>query len=315
MHKAIHIYTLGLASFLTIAVFASYGGLKEGTKEESSVEKNGGTVENKNLPQIIKPVDLDQPFDFAGEAVPMDNFDVRERLDRELLVNTYWHSTTILNIKGAYKYFPIMEKILAEEGVPEDFKYIAVAESSLRNATSHAGAKGVWQFMEAIGRAHNLEINGEVDERYHIEKASKAAAEYIKDQYRRFGTWTLAAAAYNMGGTRLARDLQSQRADDYYDLNLNEETSRYVFRVIAIKEILKDPQQFGFYLDKADGYSPLEDYDLVEVNGAIENLGDFAAQHGISYRMLKVYNPWLISTKLTNRERKTYQIKIPRKKF
>ena len=304
MNKALHYYTLAMAAFLTIAIFASYSG-----KLGEEPEKSG--VDNNNIPQVIKAVDLSKPFDFAGEPLPMDNFDVAERLDRELLVNTYWHSNTILNIKNAYKYFPVIERILKENGIPEDFKYLAVAESSLRNEVSPAGARGIWQFMNGTAEQYGLETNREVDERYHLEKSTQAACELLKDYYRRLNSWTLTAAAYNAGLSRISREMEEQRAETYFDLNLNAETSRYVFRLVAIKEILSRPQDFGFYLDTDERYPPLEDYRVVEVDTAIDNLGDFAREQGTSYRMLKVYNPWLMDSKLPNRSGKTYEIKIP----
>lgn len=306
MKKGLQFYTLVMAAFFTVAILGSYS-----TKEEKSSEKEEG----KNIPQIVKPVYLDKQFSFAGEELPLDNFDVRERLERELTVNTYWHSSTVLNMKQTSRYFPLIERILEEEGVPDDFKYLAVAESNLRNVTSPAGAKGLWQFMQPTAASYGLEINKEVDERYHVEKATRAACKYLKDDKKRFGSWLLVAAAYNMGGTRLARSIKEQRADSYFDLNLNIETARYVFRIVAIKEIYNHPRQFGFYLDKDEGYEPLNDYEIVEVNGSVENWGDFADEYDISYRMLKVYNPWLIDKKLTNKSKKTYQIKIPRKKL
>ena len=304
MNKALHYYTLAMAAFLTIAIFASYSG-KLGEEPEKS------EVDNNNIPQVIKAVDLSKPFDFAGESLPMDNFDVAERLDRELLVNTYWHSNTILNIKNAYKYFPVIERILKKNGIPEDFKYLAVAESSLRNEVSPAGARGIWQFMNGTAEQYGLETNREVDERYHLEKSTQAACELLKDYYRRLNSWTLTAAAYNAGLSRISREMEEHRAETYFDLNLNAETSRYVFRLVAIKEILSRPQDFGFYLDTDERYPPLEDYRVVEVDTAIDNLGDFAREQGTSYRMLKVYNPWLMDSKLPNRSGKTYEIKIP----
>ena len=304
MNKALHYYTLAMAALLTIAIFASYSG-KLGEEPEKS------EVDNNNIPQVIKAVDLSKPFDFAGESLPMDNFDVAERLDRELLVNTYWHSNTILNIKNAYKYFPVIERILKKNGIPEDFKYLAVAESSLRNEVSPAGARGIWQFMNGTAEQYGLETNREVDERYHLEKSTQAACELLKDYYRRLNSWTLTAAAYNAGLSRISREMEEQRAETYFDLNLNAETSRYVFRLVAIKEILSRPQDFGFYLDTDERYPPLEDYRVVEVDTAIDNLGDFAREQGTSYRMLKVYNPWLMDSKLPNRSGKTYEIKIP----
>lgn len=263
------------------------------------------------LPQIVKPMDLNRPFDFAGEAVPMDNFDARERLDRELTVNTYWHSSTILALKSTLRYFPDIERILAEEKVPDDLKYLAVAESSLRNAVSSAGARGIWQFMRDTGRGYGLEITDEIDERYHLEKATRAAAAYLRDYHRRFGSWTLAAAAYNMGGPRLGSEMEKQRAQTYYDLNLNEETARYVFRVIALKEIVRRPRDFGFYLESEDYYPPI-DYHTVNITGPVASWADFAREHGASYRLLKVLNPWLISDRLTNSAGKTYQVKVPK---
>lgn len=306
MQKGLQRYTLVMAGFLSVAIFASYS-QKEKAKPAASVDRD--------VPQLVMSVDMDRNFNFAGESLPIDNFDVKERLERELTVNTYWHSSTILNIKNSTRYFPVIEKILAKNGVPDDFKYLAVAESSLRNAVSPAGAKGIWQFVENTGEYYGLEINKEVDERYDLEKSTQAACEYLKGYHKRFKSWTLAAAAYNMGGTRLARDLEEQRAGTYYDLNLNAETSRYVFRLVAMKEILSDPQNYGFFIEDTEMYQPLEDYEVVEVSGSIENLGDFATKYGVSYRMLKVYNPWLIDSKLTNKNRKTYQIKLPRKRF
>lgn len=263
------------------------------------------------LPQVVKSMDLNRNFDFAGEQVPLDNFDARERLDRELTVNTYWQSSTILSMKSTVRYFPTIERILREEGVPEDLKYLAVAESSLRNAVSSAGAKGIWQFMRETGKGYGLEVTEEIDERYHLEKATRAAANYLRDYYKRFGSWTLAAAAYNMGGPRLGSEMEKQRAQNYYELNLNEETARYVFRIIAIKEILSRPRDFGFYLEDEDFYPALNKFHTVTVNGAVPNWGDFARENGTNYRMLKIYNPWLISDKLINSAKKTYELKIP----
>ncbi len=310
MPKSLNIYTLILAAFFTFALFSSYSG------EET---KSLNTVENLNkeasLPQVIQPVNLSKPYRFAGEPLPMDNFDVLERLDRELTVNSYWHSSTVLNIKSAARYFPVIEKILKENGVPDDFKYLAVAESNLRNTTSPTGAKGIWQFLKGAGQDYGLEINNEIDERYHLEKATQAASKYIKFLKERFGSWTIAAAAYNAGATHLKKEIELQKASSYYDLNLNEETSRYVFRIVALKEVLQRPRDFGFYLEKTDLYPALDAYNVVEVDSAIENLGDFAAKYGISYRMLKLYNPWLRSSKLTNPKRKKYQIYIPVQNF
>lgn len=303
MAKGISYYTLAIAAFMTAALFTSYSG---GFQDKASDSSDG-----RGLPQIIKPVDLNRSFHFAGEKLPMDNFDVRERLDRELLVNTYWHSSTLLSIKSSTKYFPIMEKILAENGVPDDFKYLAVAESGLRNETSPAGAKGFWQFMKGSAQEHGLEVSSEVDERYHLEKSTLAACKLLHQYKKRFGTWTLAAAAYNVGVGNLGRLLEEQRAETFYDLNLNAETSRYIFRLVAIKEILSRPHDFGFYIDESDYYEPLPDSKVITLNSSVANWGDFAREHETTYRMLKIYNPWLIDDQLSNQSGKTYEIKIP----
>ena len=274
------------------------------------VKKEDDRVANNTLPQIIEPVDLNRKFVFAGEVMP-NNFDTKERLDRELSVNAYWHSSTLLNIKAAHRYFPIIEPILKSYNIPDDFKFLAVAESNLRNVSSPASAKGFWQFRKLAAKEFGLEVNSEVDERYHVEKATEAACKYLKQLYSRFGNWTNAAAAYNVGPTNFKRILENQGENSFYDLNLNDETSRYVFRLIAMKEIMSAPDKYGYYLDTYEKYSPLMEYDLVTVDKSVESWGDFAKEHNISYRMLKIYNPWLRDTKLTV-IKNTYQIKIPK---
>lgn len=304
MLRSLSIYTLTLAAFFSFALFSA--------SKEKGATQSQSSVDTKNLPQVIRSIDLNRSFSFAGEEVPVaSNFDARERLDRELSRNAYYHSNTLLNIKKTTRYFPTIEKILAENGVPDDFKYLAVAESDLTNATSPAGAKGIWQFMKPAARAYGLEITKEVDERYHLEKATQAACKYLKNDKERFGSWTLAAAAYNMGGTRMRKELKAQRATSYYDLNINAETMRYVFRIIALKQIINEPSEFGFYLEEEDRYQPL-DFVNIKVDRSIPNLGDFAKENGISYRMLKVFNPWLTSSSLTNKSGKTYYIKVPK---
>jgi len=264
----------------------------------------------KILPQMIESVDLNKEFDWAGELMPR-NFDNRERLDRELLVNAYWQSSTLLNVKAANRYFPRIEQILAEEGVPDDFKYLAVAESNLRNVVSSANAKGFWQFRKLAAKEMGLEVNDEVDERYHVEKATRAACKYLKQLYKRFGNWTNASAAYNIGPTNFSRILSKQGQTSYYDLNLGEETNRYIFRLLAIKEILKNHQDYGFYVDLSDKYPPLDNYYEVLVDKSVNSWSDFSKSHGTTYRMLKVYNPWLRDNKLTVISN-TYNIRLPR---
>ena len=294
-------------AFVTFVLFSSYTG------DKASGQTSLATESKDQLPQTVYSISLDKVYSFAGEEVPVaDNFDAKERLDRELLRSAYWHSNTILNLKRAHRYFPVIERILREHEVPDDFKYLAVAESDLSNAVSPAGAKGVWQFMKATAREYGMEINSEVDERYHLDKATHAACRYLKHLKKKFGSWTMAAAAYNVGGTKLNRESSTQRSRNYYDLNLNQETARYVFRIMAIKEIMSEPEKFGFYIEAEDKYPPLDDYYELEVKESVSNWGDFAQKYGTSYRMLKVYNPWLISSKLTNKAKKTYQVRIPK---
>lgn len=302
--KFMHAYAGAAAALLTVGLLASYSGLKE---------TPGVWPDNDDrLPQVIRAVSMNKDFSFAGERVPTDNFDVRERLERELLVTTYQHATTLLSLKKAARYFPLFEKVFKEKGIPEDFKYMAVAESNLNNVVSSAGARGIWQFMQSAAAHYGLEVSEDVDERYHPEKATEAAAKFILDHHKRFSNWTLAAASYNVGGTRISKSLTEQGVKNYYDLQLNEETSRYIFRLMAYKAIFENPETFGYYLGKEETYPPLDRFKIVEVNTAIPNLANFALEQGTTYRMLKLYNPWLISTKLSNPSKKTYSIKIPK---
>ncbi len=272
-------------------------------------EKKTNTEVLHALPQIIRTPTIASPS-FAGEAMPV-NMDTRERLDRELSVNAYWQSATLMHIKSANKFFPIIEPILAEEGVPDDFKYLAVAESSLRNVQSSANAKGFWQFRKAAAKELGLEINDEVDERYHVEKATKAACGYLKKLHKRFGSWANAAAAYNVGPTKFARTLKEQGQSSFYDINVNSETGRYVFRLIAIKEIMKDPERYGFFVEPHELYERIDNVYYVEVDKSVKSWAEFSKHNGVTYRMLKYYNPWLRDAKLSVIKKK-YMIKLPR---
>ena len=313
MQKYLPIYTLVLASFLTLAIFSSYSNTTSQEKQATSTPQTSDSS-TKTLPQVIHSIDMNKEYTFAGERVPTENFDVKERLDRELTVNSYRHSATVQYIKLANRFFPIIEPILAQNGIPDDFKYLAVAESGLRNAISPAGAKGLWQFMKGTGKDYGLEINSEVDERYHLEKSTKAACKFLNKLKDRHGTWALAAAAYNSGSSRVKGNLESQKETSYYDLNMNQETSRYLFRIIALKEILSNPANFGFQLNPEDLYQPLTDFSIVDFNKPVPSWADFAKQYGISYRMLKIYNPWILDSSFKNVSgAKTYGVKIPRK--
>lgn len=279
------------------------------SKSNSEEVLKNKTGLNPTTMQNIHSVLEDKTYYWADESMP-NTFDNRERLDRELSVNSYWQSNTLLNIKKANRFFPMMDQILAEEGVPLDFKYLAVAESDLRNVTSSANARGFWQFRKLAAKEMKLEVNDEVDERYHVEKATRAAAKYLKKLRNRFGSWTNAAAAYNVGPTSFSRTRDKQGQFSFYDLNINSETSRYVFRLMAIKEIMTNPERFGFYVNPDEKYPPFDYYE-VTVDSSVSNWGEFAKKHGITYRMLKVYNPWLIDGKLTVKNN-IYQIKIPK---
>ena len=258
----------------------------------------------------IKALKIPDELTFAGEKVPTELYDIKERMDRELLVNTYWQSNGLLLIKRAHKYFPIIEPMLKKYGIPDDFKYLAVAESGLENNSSSAGAAGFWHFLKSSAKEYGLEVNQNVDERYNLEKATKVAADYLKKSKKRFGNWTLAAAAYNAGNARIARNLKKQQVTDYYDLLLNSETSRYVLRIVALKEVLSYPKKYGFEFEKEDLYtSPATR--TVKVDTVITNIASFAKGFNTNYKELKLHNAWLRENKLNNKSRKLYKITIP----
>ena len=292
-----------LASGLAVLMFCSFGG------DDSGKQSISGTLSPE---QVIKTIDLNKDFVFCGEKFPMDNPDVRQRLDAELLRNVYSHSATLIALKRANAIFPVIEPILKEEGVPDDMKYLAVAESVLSNAVSPVGARGVWQFMKATGTQYGLDISAEVDERYHLEKATRAACKYLKGQREQLGSWVLSAAAYNAGPGRISQDKSTQRAANFFEMNLAaDETMRYPFRIMAIKEVMANPEQYEYNIEKEHLYTPLTKGKVVEVSEPVPNWGDFAKKYGTNYRELKVLNPWLIDSKLTNKERKTYKVVVP----
>ena len=248
--------------------------------------------------------------DFAGETAPLHVVDVRERLDRELLINANLHSTTTLILKRANRAFPVIEPILQKYGIPDDFKYLAVIESGLVNAVSSAGARGVWQFMPETAKEKGMEINDFVDERYHLEKSTEAACKYLLAAKNKFGSWTMAAASYNGGMNGVNKKIEEQQVTNYYDLALTEETSRYVFRILALKEIMKNPGKYGFNIYPTDLYSPIPTK-KIEVDSTITDLASFAKTQGINYKILKIHNPWLRDKKLVNPSKKKYEIEIP----
>ena len=259
----------------------------------------------------IYSVPIPNSLTFSGETVNLNENDLIQRFDKEILVNTYWQSNTLQLIKRSRKFFKIIEPILKKEGVPDDFKYLAVIESGLENLRSPKGAKGIWQIMRGTGRELGLEINNNVDERYNLELSTIAACRYIKKAKNKFGTWTLAAAAYNRGMSGINRALKKQNVKSYYDLLLGNETKRYVFRIHAVKLILNNPNNYGFFIEDSQYYKD-DDFEVMNVDYPIKNLSEFAKKNGINYKTLKIFNPWLIQNHLNNRSKKKYKIKIPK---
>ena len=266
------------------------------------------------IDHITHDIELPETMTFCDEEVPLDLFFVRERLERELLVNSYLHSSTLLLLKRSSRWFPVMEPLMEKYGLPEDFKYLAMIESSLTNAVSPAKATGFWQFLEATGKQYDLEINKEVDMRYNVEKETVAACRYLKDSYRKFGDWTLSAAAFNCGNGRISKTMEEQRVDSYYDMLLPEETQRYVYRILALKLITENPEKYGFQIGDNGWYQPYECKTVI-VTQSIPNLVDFAYEQGTNLKMLKYFNPWLRGNSLTISTGNSYEIKIPTGKY
>jgi hypothetical protein len=253
---------------------------------------------------------LPDAISFAGEPVPLHVPDVAERLDRELLANTYLHTSTLLGLKRMQRYLPEIRQLLQENDIPEDFVYLALAESLFSHVTSHAGASGFWQLMPDTARGYGMIVNGEVDERFHVQKSTLAACRYLKSAKNRFGTWTDAAASYNRGMAGLSSAMKRQGVSSYYDLYLNDETSRYMFRILALKEVLGNPQKYGFDLSAEQGYNPLP-YRELTVTATIPDLPAFALEQGINYKTLRLFNPWIRDYKLTVPQGKTFVLKMP----
>lgn len=300
MNNLIKILSLAAIVMLSSMLIFSTG------KEEGNENDEKQTSESYQ----IKALKLPKSLNFAGEFAPLDKEDIRERIDRELLVNTYWQSNGLLLIKKAHKFFPVIEPILKKNGIPDDFKYLAVIESGLSNVTSPAGAKGFWQIMQSTARENGLEVNSNVDERYHLEKATQAACDYLNEAKEKFGNWTLAAAAYNAGMRGISRRMESQMVDDYYDLLLVDETARYIPRILAVKEILSNPKNYGFIYDQNDLYN-LIPTKTIKVDTVITDIALFSKNLGINYKIMKLHNPWLRENKLNNASRRLYEIQIP----
>jgi len=293
-------FVLICTAFIT---FSLAGGFKGDTSSSASKLQADTVYTNKTykLPDTVT---------FAGERMPLENFDTRESLEREILTSAYRHSSTILIIKRANRYLPAIEKILEKNNIPDDIKFLAAAESEFSNMVSPAGATGFWQIMPETGKEAGMEINNEVDERYDVEKSTQFACEYFQKSYEKYGNWTLAAASYNGGRAAIDEQIEIQNQNNYYDLLLSEETARYIFRAVAYKLIITDPGRYGFSIDREDLYPELKYYE-VKVDSAVTSFSKFAERYGTNYKLLKYLNPWLRKPYLTQKSNKEYLIKIP----
>ncbi len=299
--KSKRVFTaIAIALFTVIFVI-----IKANKTEENSTGKN-----DNEYKEILYSDDVTKVsnFSFAGENIPLNRWYVKERLDRELLVNSYWHSSTILILKRTSKYFPIIEPILSKNNIPNDFKYLCVIESSLSNVKSPAGAMGFWQFMKGTARDYGLTVNNQIDERRHLVKSTEAACKYLNDMYKRFGNWTLVAASYNVGYTGLKKRLNKQKEKNYYNLVLPEETQRYMYRILAFKKIIQSPEKFKFNIINKYNFPK---YKEIIITKSIDNLVNFAKKNSISYHELVTLNPWIRGYQLPVVGKKKYILKIP----
>lgn len=298
-----------VTGILIVNVFVIIAVVTQGFNRDEMPDTHGG-ITGGELNYYVGAFAVPDSFEFAGERMPLENFDTRESLDRELLISAYRHSATITLIKRANRFFPVIEPILAEYGLPDDFKYLAVAESDLSNAISPVGATGFWQIMQATGREYGMEINQEVDERYDLEKSTRFACRYILKAYEKYGSWTMAAAAYNAGNRGIDTQISIQNENNYYDLLLNEETARYIFRIASYKLIFNDPERYGITIGEDNLYPEIPYYE-VKVDTAVTGFDRFAKSFDTNYKILKLLNPWLRGPNLTNRQGREYTIKIP----
>ncbi len=303
--SGIYFFILGALAIVTIIIIVI-------TLQLNGKITTASETPDEDFPQGYKITSPEIPnyLEFAGEKIPTENFEVYERMEREFLSNTYWHSATILAIKRASRWFPVIEPILKKNNIPDDFKYLAVAESNLDNVVSPAGATGFWQFMKPAGEKYGLEINSEVDERYDVEKSTEAACKYLTDSYNLFESWITSAASYNMGQDGVMKQQERQKAKNYFNLVLNSETSRFVARIVSLKYILQNPEKYGFDIRPEDKYKTLESYD-VTLDSAVADLSEYANSLGINYFILKMYNPWLRDNYLSNKSKQVYTIKLP----
>jgi membrane-bound lytic murein transglycosylase D len=294
-------FVLAGTIFIILSIAQSFNGIKNNQVNPHQITDTLYNIKSFSLPEEVT---------FAGEKMPLDNFDTRESLEREILTSAYRHSSTILIIMRAHRYLPMIEKILRKNNVPDDFKYLVAAESEYSNMVSPAGATGFWQIMPETGREDGMEINTVVDERYDVEKSTQFACDYFLRSYEKYGNWTLAAASYNGGRYGIDEQIDIQHERNYYDLLLTEETARYIFRAVAYKLVISDPQKYGFKIAQKDLFPELKYYE-VNVDTAITDFSAFAKKFGTNYKMLKILNPWLRKPYLTPKPKKDYLIKIP----
>lgn len=299
-----------LTTILTIATI----GILIGVLASGTFTEDRKAAEEFSNYYRIYGISMPEYISFAGQRVPLTDFDVAERYDRELLTNVYWQSQTLLLLKRANRFFPTIERILKEQNIPDDFKYVALAESGLQNVVSPAGAAGFWQFLDKTGKRYGLEITEQVDERYHLEKATYAACKYFKEAYQQFNDWSLVAASYNMGIEGVKRQVINQGIKNYYDLYLNTETARYLFRIISLKNIHQNPAKHGFYITAQQYYHPV-DYVTVPVTNSISNLQDWSLKQQCNYKLVKLLNPWLRKSFINVDLGKTYFIQLPKNRI
>ncbi|MFO7868085.1 MAG: lytic transglycosylase domain-containing protein [Bacteroidales bacterium] len=298
-HKNILILLVLIIISFTCMFFVNFSEEKQPQKPPASTPY---TIEIKQLyiPDTIK---------LFNEPVPVHNFDIRESLERELLVNVYWQSQTTMFFKKVGRYFPIIEHVLEKNNIPTDFKYLALAESGFLQDVSPAGATGYWQFLKKTALEYDLTVNRYIDERYDIEKSTEAACKYFQKAYIRFGSWALAAASYNVGMFGLSKQLDYQEIDSFYDLHTNSQTGRYVFRILALKLIIENPEKYGYFLNPDEKYH-MPEYTTYTIDTAISDVTQFAKKVHSNYKMVRIMNPWIRSTSLPSPKDDPYQIRI-----
>lgn len=296
---------------ITAIVLAGTGIWIHATQTGNQIPSEPAQPQSPNAHAVTQSPIVPESINLWGKPIELDRIDMWERLDRELSAMTYTHGTTMLMIKRANRYFPVIAPILEKNGIPADMMYLSAIESSMNpKAVSPAKAAGLWQFMPATGKEYGLEVNQWVDERYNIEKATRAACRFLKDAYKRYGDWNSVAVSYNAGMGRISTEKKSQLQEDPFDLYLVEETSRYLFRIMAAKLIMEDPQAYGFRFSADQLYQPIA-YDIVEVNGPVGDWAAWAKDHGTTYALVRESNPWIRAKSLPNKTGKKYDVKIP----